>query len=221
MKMRIATKPPPPNFSSQPMSSIVKSGLPSASRPPAALPVRYAAAAAAAVNAGPAQNGQTAASSSSQTQNASAVSQNSVETSASAAVPTTAVVSPQPLKALAQDQISRASSSPSLTHPSVSATSPILSSIASLSNPQNEESLRSTNQSPALSEAVPVHIDVPAATSSPIRMAPQNSELRFTLFLSCSQSLFSSFVTKQSITSVFESCTFLSIVLLLYSYSNK
>lgn len=177
--MEIASKPPlppNPNFASQPMSSVVKSGLPPAPRPPAALPVRYAAAAAAAVNAAPTHSSQTAPTT--QVQNSGTSSQPPVMSipTTSTVAPTAPLISPQPLKPLPQDQLSRASSSPSLTHPSVSAPSPILSSAASVSNQHNEESFHSSNQSPALSEAVPVHVDAPVATSSPSRLGPQNGE---------------------------------------------
>ncbi|KAG6840813.1 hypothetical protein C0991_004168 [Blastosporella zonata] len=64
------------------------------------------------------------------------------------------------------DQLSRAPSSPSLTHPSV--TSPMLSSAASVSN-QPDGSFYSGQESPAISEAVPSSVGAPAATSSPRR----------------------------------------------------
>ncbi|KAK0191316.1 Not1 N-terminal domain, CCR4-Not complex component-domain-containing protein [Armillaria mellea] len=133
--LQLRTKPPPPNpnFAQQPMSSIVKAGLPTP-RPVATLPpIRYATAAAAAVS----------------TATATAVSasdDNSVTPNIKC--PSVATLS-----------------SPSLTHPSV--TSPMLSSAASQ---QPDGSFYSSQESPAVSEAVPSSIDGPAATSSPQRM---------------------------------------------------
>ena len=52
--MSLTVKPPPnPNFAQQPMASILKAGLPSATRPPALPSIQYATAAAAAVASTP------------------------------------------------------------------------------------------------------------------------------------------------------------------------
>ncbi|KAG5645759.1 hypothetical protein DXG03_005296 [Asterophora parasitica] len=161
-KQSMDTKPPPnPNFAQQPMSSILKVGLP-ASRPtpPVTLPpIRYAAAAAAAVSSPVATH-----ASSSQIPAPTA----SVVPPAPAAAPSI----PSPASTSSQapppaDQQSRAPSSPSLTHPSV--TSPMLSSAASVSQ-QPDGSFYSGEQSPALSESVSGSVGGPAATSSPQRV---------------------------------------------------
>ncbi|PBK72959.1 CCR4-NOT transcription complex [Armillaria solidipes] len=146
LQLRIAKPPPPnPNFAQQPMSSIVKAGLPTP-RPVATLPpIRYATAAAAAVAPPPPPP----------------------------SAPATTIVSPPtsnapPLSAvppISSQSEQAALSSPSLTHPSV--TSPMLSSAASQ---QPDGSFYSSQESPAVSEAVPSSIDGPAATSSPQRM---------------------------------------------------
>ncbi|EMD41095.1 hypothetical protein CERSUDRAFT_111671 [Gelatoporia subvermispora B] len=154
-------KPPPnPNFVQQPMSSILKAGLPAPVRTAAALPVRYAAAAAAGVTPTSAAQTPAAAHSpaaTSQTNQPAAPTAPSIPLAASSA---------------AQDQASAITSSPSLTHPSV--TSPMLSS-ASVSAQQADGSLYSARDSPALSEAVPSSASGPAATSSPQRMARKPS----------------------------------------------
>ncbi|KAG6850151.1 hypothetical protein H0H93_000278 [Arthromyces matolae] len=150
----LRTKPPPPNpnFVQQPMASIVKAGLPPRPSAPAAMPpIRYAAAAAAAVAPTNAQS-------------------STLQTSASSTAPTSIQTMPLPSSIPSSssqlqtaDQQSRPPSSPSLTHPSV--ISPILSS-ASVSN-QPDGSFYSGQESPALSEAVPGSVGAPAATSSP------------------------------------------------------
>ncbi|KAF8665601.1 hypothetical protein AX16_000058 [Volvariella volvacea WC 439] len=159
----VESKPPPnPNFAQQPMASVVKQGP----RPPAQLPpIRYAA-----VAAQPS------------THTASQTSTPSITAPASStpapAPPTPAAVAVQPHPPTVQStapsippstpQVSAASthldqtSSPSLTHPSV--TSPILSSAASQ---QPDGSFYSGRESPTLSEAVPGSIGGPVATSSP------------------------------------------------------
>lgn len=156
-------KPPPnPNFAQQPMASILKAGLPTSGRPAAApLPVKYAAAAAAAVQP-PAQNANSATANTSSNQ-PGAPTAPSISTTATSSSTT-------------QDQTSAATSSPSLTHPSV--TSPMLSSAASVSAQPAEGSLYSgRDDSPALSEAVPSSISGPAATSSPQRIASRKASV--------------------------------------------
>ncbi|KAK0231158.1 Not1 N-terminal domain, CCR4-Not complex component-domain-containing protein [Armillaria fumosa] len=142
----IAKPPPPnPNFAQQPMSSIVKAGLPTP-RPVATLPpIRYATAAAAAVAPPPPPPSAPAAT--------------IVSPPTSNAPPLSAV---PPISSQSEQATL---SSPSLTHPSV--TSPMLSSAASQ---QLDGSFYSSQESPAVSEAVPSSIDGPAATSSPQRM---------------------------------------------------
>ncbi|KAI0939098.1 hypothetical protein AcV5_000608 [Taiwanofungus camphoratus] len=153
------SKPPPnPNFTQQPMASILKAGLPPQPRPAAALPVRYAAAAAAAV----------APSSSTQPLATQPPLTPSMASSSHPAAPTApSISSTAASSSLAPDQNSAITSSPSLTHPSV--TSPMLSS-ASVSAQPADGSLYSAHDSPALSEAVPSSISGPAATSSPQRV---------------------------------------------------
>ncbi|TDL29808.1 hypothetical protein BD410DRAFT_736987 [Rickenella mellea] len=165
-------KPPPPNFSSQPMSSILKNGLPQPSRPPAALPVGYAAAAAAAVSSGSSLPTASASAPSLTTVNAPSVTppalpipSPNVAPPAAPSIPPAPPTVPPPPRPL--DQESRDPSSPSLTHPSVSAPSPMLSSV---SGQQMEDSFHSTSQSPAISESVPASVGAPIAQSSPQRM---------------------------------------------------
>ncbi|KIJ56834.1 hypothetical protein M422DRAFT_238430 [Sphaerobolus stellatus SS14] len=166
-------KPPTANFAQQPMSSILKHGLPQpAPRPPALPPIRYAAAAAAAV--------------------APQQSTTHATTSAAASTPsisaTVAVTShPEPVTpgSSSSDQISSAAAvvSPSLTHPSVSGASPMLSS-ASVSQPiapsqgsratPPPSTLESTGSSPSSSHALS---EVPAATSSPQRMPSRGASI--------------------------------------------
>ncbi|KAJ7591421.1 Not1 N-terminal domain, CCR4-Not complex component-domain-containing protein [Mycena floridula] len=142
---------PPPNFVHQPMSSIVKAGLPTP-RPAAPLPtIKYAAAAAAAV-APPAPPAPT----------------QPVPSIAGPAVPPPAPSIPA---STSQDQQSGASSSPSLTHPSVA--SPMLSSTSQ----QQDGSFYSGQESPALSEALPSSTSGPAATSSPQRPNPRKDSV--------------------------------------------
>ncbi|KAJ8523037.1 hypothetical protein ONZ45_g489 [Pleurotus djamor] len=157
----VESKPPPNlNLSQQPMSSILKAGLPTSTpvARPNPTPIRYAAAAAAAVT--PAA--QPPASQSSSTPNAPS---NTTTTSHPPPPPPPSIQSPLTVN-LAQDQQSGVSSSPSLTHPSV--TSPMLSSSASVSQ-QHDGSFYSGLDSPALSEAVPSSSSGPVATSSPQR----------------------------------------------------
>ncbi|KAH0587107.1 hypothetical protein H2248_005924 [Termitomyces sp. 'cryptogamus'] len=155
-KQSVDTKPPPnPNFAQQPMSSIVKAGLPPRPSAPVTMPpIRYAAAAAAAVAP------TTAPASSASQASVSVPPPSTPATSSAPSIPPPPLSAPQPT-----DQQSRAPSSPSLTHLSV--TSPMLSS-ASASN-QPDGSFYSGQESPALSEAVPSSVGAPAATSSPQR----------------------------------------------------
>ncbi|KAJ3790682.1 Not1 N-terminal domain, CCR4-Not complex component-domain-containing protein [Lentinula aff. detonsa] len=150
---------------SQPITNILKSTVshpapvPSAPppRPAATLPpIRYAAAAAAAIAstlAPPATN-----MTSSTNPGPSVIAAPSIPTSSSQA---------------SQDQSSVVPSSPSLTHPSV--TSPMLSSAASVSQ-QFDGSFYSSQESPAISEAVISSVDAPATTSSPQRMSAARKE---------------------------------------------
>ncbi|KAI9063375.1 hypothetical protein FKP32DRAFT_1666486 [Trametes sanguinea] len=150
-------KPPPhANFAQQSVASMVKT---TPAPPPRNPPSGYAKVAAAAV--APPQ---------------SAASQPSASSSA-AAVPPTPTASNVSSSAAA-DQQSAVTSSPSLTHPSV--TSPMLSSAASVSH-QPDDSVLSAHASPALHDAVPSSIGGPAATSSPqrqsARKAPRTARL--------------------------------------------
>lgn len=163
--MAHSAKPPPnPNFAQQPMSSILKVGLPPAPRPLATLPpIRYAAAAAAAVSS---TSPATMAPPTPTTQAASNVP------TTPAPVPSTA---PSIATSLSQNPPeSQLLSSPSLTHPSV--TSPMLSS-ASVSY-QPDGSFYSGQDSPAISEAVPSSVSGPAASSSPQRTTLHKGMLR-------------------------------------------
>ncbi|KAF8843186.1 hypothetical protein BDN67DRAFT_964839 [Paxillus ammoniavirescens] len=147
------TKPPPnPNFAQQPMSSILKAGLPQPPRPPATLPpIRYAAAAAAAVSSNSTGTVVPATPSSSQAPPSAATN--------STPVPSTPSIAPSLSQSILQD--SQLMSSPSLTHPSV--TSPMLSSASASHQPDG--SFYSGQDSPAISEAVPSSVSGPAASS--------------------------------------------------------
>jgi len=143
-------KPPPnPNFAQQPMASILKAGLPPAPRPPAILPpIRYAAAAAAAV-APPSAALNPPPQTPITLQHPAAASHPPLPVS-----PSAPLIPPSQSQARIEshEQLSVASSSsPSLTHPS--ATSPMLSSSASVSH-QPDDSFYSGLDSPALSEDV-------------------------------------------------------------------
>lgn len=145
------------------MSSILKAGLPPAPRPPVTLPpIRYAAAAAAAVSStSPATMGPPTPT----TQAAP-----NVQTTP-APVPTAPSIALSLSQNLTESQLL---SSPSLTHPSV--TSPMLSS-ASVSH-QPDGSFYSGQDSPAISEAVPSSVSGPAASSSPQRTTLPKGMLR-------------------------------------------
>ncbi|KAF8640034.1 hypothetical protein AX17_001276 [Amanita inopinata Kibby_2008] len=158
---------PPPNigFSQQPMASILKASL--SQKPPSSTPIKYAAAAAAAVAP------QTLSHSSSS--QAIAAQQQTLSVS----IPPDPLPATPTIHALAPSSVppsietSGPTSSPSLTHPSV--TSPILSSSASVSQ-QPDGSFYSGQDSPALSETVPSSIGGPAATSSPQRVLALRKE---------------------------------------------
>ncbi|KAI0052599.1 hypothetical protein FA95DRAFT_1553264 [Auriscalpium vulgare] len=153
-----APKPPPnPNFAQQPMSSILKAGLPASQPRPAAPtlpPIKYAAAAAAAV--APSASAQSVASAA----NVSSASQSAQSsTSTTLSPPANAPTSQTTSTNLTQEQINAATSSPSLTQ--ISTSSPFLSST-SASVQQADGSFGS----PSLSEA-PSGLDGIASSSSP------------------------------------------------------
>ncbi|KAI0662997.1 Not1 N-terminal domain, CCR4-Not complex component-domain-containing protein [Cubamyces menziesii] len=148
------TKPPPhANFAQQSVASMVKAPV-----PPRNPPAGYAKVAAAAVAPPP-----------------SAPSQSNPPSTASIAtvVPSTPTLSTA-MSSAATDQQSAVTSSPSLTHPSV--TSPMLSSAASVSH-QPDDFLHSAHGSPALLDAIPSSIGGPAATSSPQRQTARKASL--------------------------------------------
>ncbi|EGO01612.1 hypothetical protein SERLA73DRAFT_166161 [Serpula lacrymans var. lacrymans S7.3] len=163
LQMRTPKPPPNPNFAQQPMASILKAGLPPAPRPATLPPIRYAAAAAAAVT--PSSTSATPLTPSSAQPTTPALSSSTPTTS------TAPSITPSTSQAILSDQ--QVTSSPSLTHPSV--TSPMLSS-ASVSH-QPDGSFYSGQDSPALSEAVPSSVSGPAATSSPQRMASRKESM--------------------------------------------
>ncbi|KAK2466413.1 hypothetical protein APHAL10511_002055 [Amanita phalloides] len=154
-KPSVDTKPPPNiNFAQQPMASILKTSF--SQKPLSSTPIKYAAAAAAAV-APPSVSHSGSTQSLPQVQTSTATSPtNAPLLSATHAVP------PPSLPPTIETSV--ASSSPSLTHLSV--TSPMLSSSASASQ-QPDDSFYSGQGSPALSETVPSSVSGPAATSSP------------------------------------------------------
>lgn len=166
LNVLLASKPPPNlNFAQQPMSSILKAGLPPQPRP-AALPARYAVVAAAAVT--PTTTAQ-ATPTSQVPPTPTATSQPAAPTAPS--IPTSSSTG----SALTADQTSAATSSPSLTHPSL--TSPLLSSAASAA--PADGSIYSAHDSPALSEAVPSSVSGPVATSSPQRIIARTGIISF------------------------------------------
>ncbi|KAG2013379.1 CCR4-NOT transcription complex [Coprinopsis cinerea AmutBmut pab1-1] len=143
-KHSVDTKPPPNiNLSQQPMSSVLKSGLSQPAprpTPPTLPPIRYAAAAAAAVNSHP------PSSASAHPPSTAPVTPALAPAHASSASPAV----PPSVAAVSQDQ--QSASSPSLTQQS--AASPALSSAVSASQAP-EGSSRSGQPSPALSKAIP------------------------------------------------------------------
>ncbi|KAN0124297.1 Not1 N-terminal domain, CCR4-Not complex component domain containing protein [Russula decolorans] len=160
-----APKPPPnPNFAQQPMSSILKAGLPSVQPRP---PLKYATAAAAAVTPSASQQSNASASS-------SAPTQVTPPASASATAPAPPPPKPEPVASTTlQDHIAAVTSSPSLTQ--ISTSSPFLSST-SASAQQPDGSF----DSPLLSEAES-HPEPPASTTAPsplgagVREQPQEA----------------------------------------------
>lgn len=150
MRSYLAPKPPPnPNFAQQPMSSILKAGLPPSQPRP---PLKYATAAAAAVTPSASQQSNTSLSSSTPTTVPPA------PVSASAPAPPPPKPEPAVNTAL-QDQITAVTSSPSLTQ--ISTSSPFLSST-SASAQQPDGSFGS----PLVSEAES-HPEPSASASAP------------------------------------------------------
>jgi hypothetical protein len=162
-----APKPPPnPNFAQQPMSSILKAGLPSVQPRP---PLKYATAAAAAVTPSASQQSNASASS-------SAPTQVTPPASASATAPAPPPPKPEPVASTTlQDHIAAVTSSPSLTQ--ISTSSPFLSST-SASAQQPDGSF----DSPLLSEAES-HPEPPASTTAPSPLGAGESYLPMTLVL--------------------------------------
>ena len=147
------------------MSSILKAGLPQPQRPVTLTPIRYSAAAAGATQH--TNNTTLQPSSTTTTTTATSTLANPTPTEASApsqppAPSITTVTTPS-----TQDQLSRVSSSPSLTHPSV--TSPMLSS-ASAANLDDSLYSVDDSSSPMVSED-----QANAATTSP-RVPPKIGE---------------------------------------------
>ena len=154
MRRYLAPKPPPnPNFAQQPMSSILKAGLPPSQPRP---PLKYATAAAAAVTP-----------SASQQSNASAASSSTpTQIAPPAPAPAPASVPPPPkpepvATTTAQDHITAVTSSPSLTQ--ISTSSPFLSST-SASAQQPDGSFGS----PLVSEAESPEPSTSASAPSPL-----------------------------------------------------
>jgi CCR4-NOT transcription complex subunit 3 len=160
-----APKPPPnPNFAQQPMSSILKAGLPPVQPRP---PLKYATAAAAAVT--PSASQQSNASTS-----PSAPTQVSPLTPASASAPPPP--KPEPVASTTlQDHIAAVTSSPSLTQ--ISTSSPFMSST-SASAQQPDGSF----DSPLLSEAES-HPEPPTSATAPSPLGAGESSLPATLVL--------------------------------------
>ena len=154
MRRHLAPKPPPnPNFAQQPMSSILKAGLPQSQPRP---PLKYATAAAAAVTPSASQQSNASASSSS--------APTQIMPPAPAPAPAPAPVPPPPrpepvVTTTLQDQITAVTSSPSLTQ--ISTSSPFLSST-SASAQQPDGSFGS----PLVSEAES-HPEPPVSASAP------------------------------------------------------
>jgi len=162
-KPSVDSRPPPnPNFAQQPMASILRQGLPTpVTRPAATLPIRYSAAAAAAVTPTANQQGNLPQLPPQSQPTAETVAPSNLPS----VTPTVPPIPPSVSQATSMD-LSGDLSSPSLTHLSV--TSPMLSS-ASVSH-QPDGSFYSGQESPVLSEAVPSSVGGPAATSSPQRV---------------------------------------------------
>jgi hypothetical protein len=144
------------------MASILRQGLPTpVTRPAATLPIRYSAAAAAAVTPTANQQGNLPQLPPQSQPTAETVAPSNLPS----VTPTVPPIPPSVSQATSMD-LSGDLSSPSLTHLSV--TSPMLSS-ASVSH-QPDGSFYSGQESPVLSEAVPSSVGGPAATSSPQRV---------------------------------------------------
>jgi hypothetical protein len=163
MRRYPAPKPPPnPNFAQQPMSSILKAGLPSAQPRP---PLKYATAAAAAVTP-----------SASQQSNASTSPSAPTQLPPPASAPTPAPPKPEPVASTTlQDHIAAVTSSPSLTQ--ISTSSPFLSSTSASAH-QPDGSFGS----PSLSEAES-HPEAPASTTAPSPLGAGESYLPTTLVM--------------------------------------
>ncbi|KAF9534998.1 Not1 N-terminal domain, CCR4-Not complex component-domain-containing protein [Crepidotus variabilis] len=143
-KQSVDAKPPPNlNFATAPMASVLKAGLTPTTAPKSATltPIRYAAAAAAAV----------APSLATPTTTSPGNGSTPASTGATHTLPTSSTAPSIPSLITQQEQ-SVAASSPSLTQLSV--TSPMLSSAASASQ-QPDDSFYSGQDSPAISDARP------------------------------------------------------------------
>jgi CCR4-NOT transcription complex subunit 3 len=149
MRSHLAPKPPPnPNFAQQPMSSILKAGLPTSQPRP---PLKYATAAAAAVTPSASQQSTASLSSSAPT--------TAPPVPVSAPAPAPPAPKPEPIVNTAlQDQIIAVTSSPSLTQ--ISTSSPFLSST-SASAQQPDGSFGSPLVSEAESHPEPVSAPSP------------------------------------------------------------
>ena len=124
------------------MSSILKAGLPQQPRPPTLTPIRYSAAAAGATqhtNNPASQPTTTTTTVTTSTNPPPVVSTTPSQPPAPSTTTTTSVTTSS-----TQDQLSRVSSSPSLTHPSVTSPMPSSASAANL-----DESLYSVDSSPS------------------------------------------------------------------------
>ncbi|KAI0069224.1 hypothetical protein BV25DRAFT_1910918 [Artomyces pyxidatus] len=171
-----APKPPPnPNFAQQPMSSILKAGLPTPQpRPPAPHlpPIKYATAAAAAVTpSASAQSVSSAPTASSSSQSVLSPLQTSVPAPATATAPShTSPAIATSNTTLTQEQINAAVSSPSLTQ--ISTSSPFMSSTSASAHQAD-----GSYGSPSLSEAES-GVDVAASMSSPPRIAALSPQVR-------------------------------------------
>ena len=162
-----APKPPPnPNFAQQPMSSILKAGLPTVQPRP---PLKYATAAAAAVTPSASQQSNASTSPSAPTQVTPPVP---APASSSAPPPP----KPEPVASTTlQDHIAAVTSSPSLTQ--ISTSSPFLSSTSASAH-QPDGSFGS----PLLSEAES-HPEPPASATAPSPLGAGESHLLTTLVL--------------------------------------
>jgi CCR4-NOT transcription complex subunit 3 len=159
-----APKPPPnPNFAQQPMSSILKAGLPAVQPRP---PLKYATAAAAAVTPSASQQSNASASSS------SAPTQVTPPAPVPAPAPAPPPPKPEPVASTTlQDHIAAVTSSPSLTQ--ISTSSPFLSST-SASAQQPDGSFGSPLLSEAESHPEPsVSASAPSPLGAGVHEQPQ------------------------------------------------